>query len=88
MKISAPIEGATLQQINIYAELCGWTLARAHARSGDAAAISGYLGKSDRFDQAIGEFAIAYADQNQLDYAALVDAADSGRVKVLIEEDE
>jgi hypothetical protein len=46
------------------------------------------LGKSDRFDQAIGEFAIAYADQNQLDYAALVDAADSGRVKVLIEEDE
>jgi uncharacterized protein (DUF2252 family) len=88
MKISAPIEGATLQQINIYAELCGWTLARAHARSGDAAAISGYLGKSNRFDQAIGEFAIAYADQNQLDYAALVDAADSGRVKVLIEEDE
>lgn len=88
MKMSAPIEGASLQQFNVYAELCGWTLARAHARSGDAAAISGYLGKSDRFDQAIGKFAIAYADQNQLDYAALVDAADSGRVKVLIEEDE
>lgn len=66
---------------SLYAELYGWTLARAHARSGDAATISGYLGKSDRFDQAIGEFAIAYADQNQRDYAALVDAADSGRVK-------
>lgn len=88
MKMSAPIEGASLQQFHLYAELCGWTLARAHARSGDAATISGYLGKSDRFDQAIGEFAIAYADQNQRDYAALVDAADSGWVKVLIEEDE
>jgi hypothetical protein len=88
MKMSLPIEGATLQQFNIYAELCGWTLARAHARSGDAATISGYLGKSDRFDQAIGEFAIAYADQNQRDYNALVDAVNSGRVKALIEEDE
>ena len=88
MKMSAPIEGATLQQCYSYAELCGWTLARAHARSGDAAAISGYLGKSDRFDQAIGEFATAYADQNQRDYAALVNAVKSGRVKALIEEDE
>jgi uncharacterized protein (DUF2252 family) len=88
MKMSLPIEGATLQQFNIYAELCGWTLARAHARSGDAAAISGYLGKSDRFDQAIGEFALAYADQNQRDYTILVDAVNSGRVKALIEEDE
>ena len=88
MKMSAPIEGATLQQCYSYAELCGWTLARAHARSGDAAAISGYLGKSARFDQAIGEFANAYADQNQRDYAALVNAVESGRVKALIEEDE
>lgn len=88
MKMSLPIEGATLQQFNIYAEVCGWTLARAHARSGDAATISGYLGKSDRFDQAIGEFAIAYADQNLRDYSALVDAVNSGRVKALIEEDE
>ena len=53
-----------------YAELCGWTLARAHAKSGDAATISGYLGKSDAFDQAIGEFALAYADQNERDHAA------------------
>lgn len=88
MKMSVPIEGATLQQCFVYAELCGGTLARAHARSGDAAAISGYLGKSDRFDRAIGEFTIAYADQNQRDYAALVDAVNSGRIKALIEEDE
>ncbi|QPK63581.1 DUF2252 domain-containing protein [Methylomonas sp. LL1] len=88
MKMSPPIEGATLQQYNLYAELCGWTLARAHARSGDAATISGYLGKSNRFDQAIGEFALAYADQTKQDHAALVEAVNSGRVKALIEEDE
>jgi len=88
MKMSPPIEGATLEQSNLYAELCAWTLARAHARSGDAATISGYLGKSDRFDQAIGEFAVAYADQNERDYALLVDAVSSGRLKALIEEEE
>ena len=54
MKMSAPIEGATTTQMKLYAELCGRTLARAHAKSGDAALISGYLGKSDSFDQAIG----------------------------------
>ncbi len=88
MKMSAPIEGATVERFNLYAELCGWTLARAHARSGDAATISGYLGKSDRFDQAIGEFAIAYADQNERDYQLLVEAVSSGKLKALIEEDE
>jgi len=88
MKMSAPIEGATLQQFYLYAELCGWTLARAHARSGDAATISGYLGKSDSFDQAIGSFAMAYADQTERDHAALVEAVNSGRVKAIIEENE
>lgn len=89
MKMSAPIEeGFTNQQLNLYAELCGWTLARAHARSGDAATISGYLGKTDNFDVAIGEFALAYADQTQRDYAALVEAVNSGRVKAIIEEEE
>lgn len=88
MKMSPPIEGATPERINLYAELCGWTLARAHARSGDAATISGYLGKSDRFDQAIGEFAIAYAEQNERDYALLVEAVNEGRVKALMEADE
>ncbi|MEC4749162.1 DUF2252 domain-containing protein [Methylomicrobium sp. Wu6] len=89
MKMSAPIgEGFTNQQLNLYAELCGWTLARAHARSGDAATISGYLGKTDNFDLAIGEFALAYADQTERDHAALVEAVNSGRVKALIEEEE
>jgi uncharacterized protein (DUF2252 family) len=87
MKMSAPIEGGTVEQFHLYAELCGWTLARAHARSGDAAAISGYLGKSDSFDQALGEFALAYADQTERDHAALVQAVSSGRVKAIIEEE-
>jgi len=66
--------------LTIYAKLCGWTLARAHARSGDAAAIAGYLGSNDRFDQAIAAFAERYADQNEADYAALKKAVDTGRV--------
>jgi len=71
----------------LYAELCGRTLARAHAKSGDAALISGYLGQSDTFDRAIGEFAIAYADQNAKDYTALVAAVKAGRIKALVEEE-
>jgi hypothetical protein len=63
-----------------YGELCGWTLARAHARSGDRIAIAAYLGSSDVFDRAIADFASAYADQNERDYNALADAAASGRV--------
>jgi uncharacterized protein (DUF2252 family) len=87
MKMAAVIEeGVSSQQIRLYAELCGRTLAHAHAKSGDAAMISGYLGKSDDFDQAIGEFALAYADQNEEDHAALVDAVKSGRVEAIIEE--
>ena len=89
MKMSAPItEGATVERAMLYAELCGRTLARAHAKSGDAALISGYLGKSDTFDQAAGEFAMAYADQNERDYAALVKAVKAGRIKALVEEEE
>ncbi len=87
MKMSANIEGGVSSyQVRLYAELCGRTLAHAHAKSGDAAMISGYLGKSDDFDQAIGEFALAYADQNEEDHAALVDAVRSGRVEAIIEE--
>jgi uncharacterized protein (DUF2252 family) len=66
--------------LTIYARLCGWTLARAHARSGDPAAIAGYLGSNDRFDQAVAAFAERYADQNENDYAALKKAVDTGRV--------
>ena len=87
MKMSAPIEADTsAQQVLLYAELCGRTLAHAHAKSGDAALISGYLSKSGAFDQAIGEFAMAYADQNAKDHSALVAAVKSGRVKALLEE--
>jgi uncharacterized protein (DUF2252 family) len=88
MKMSAQTEGASVEQHMLYAGLCGRTLAHAHAKSGDAATISGYLGKSDTFDQAIGEFALAYADQNEKDHAALVAAVKAGRIKAVIEEEE
>ena len=64
----------------LYGRLCGWTHARAHARSGDRIAIAAYLGKGDAFDQALLAFSRAYADQNERDYQALVNAVDSGRV--------
>jgi uncharacterized protein (DUF2252 family) len=88
MKMSAPVEGASAGRLMLYAELCGRTLAHAHAKSGDAAMISGYLGKSDTFDQAIGKFALDYADQNEKDYAALVAAVKAGRIKALVEKEE
>jgi hypothetical protein len=67
----------------LYAGLCGWTLARAHARSGDRVAIAAYLGRKDTFEQAIADFAAAYADVNERDHAALATAASDGRVAVL-----
>ncbi|MDZ5737069.1 DUF2252 domain-containing protein [Pseudomonas asiatica] len=88
MKMSLPVEGASFEQMNMYAQVCGMTLARAHAKSGDAALISGYLGKSDAFDQALGKFALAYAEQNAKDYAALVNAEKKGRIKAFREEDD
>ena len=87
MKFSFPVEGLASELLRNYAEYCGWTLARAHARSGDAALISGYLGKTDIFDQAIGKFALAYADQTVRDHAALVAAVKTGRIQALMEED-
>ena len=60
--------------------MCGWTLARAHARSGDRVAIAAYLGNSDAFDRALAEFAEHYADQNERDHAALSDAVATGRI--------
>jgi len=80
-KLSADIETMPPKEMTIYGEMCGWTLARAHARSGDRIAIGAYLGKGDAFDQALAEFAIAYSDQNQCDYQALKDAVKSGRIK-------
>ena len=69
----------------VYAGLCGWTLARAHARSGDRVALAAYLGSSDKFDQAIADFAETYADQNEHDYAALQAAVKDGKAEATTE---
>ena len=66
-----------------YAELCAWCLARAHASSGDPAAIAAYLGKSETFERAIAEFAAAYADQNETDYQRLLRAEKDGDLTAL-----
>ncbi len=79
-KGSAEIEQMAPNGMAQYGKLCGWTLARAHARSGDRIAIAAYLGKSAAFDHAIAEFSHAYAEQNEGDYQALVAAVESGRV--------
>jgi uncharacterized protein (DUF2252 family) len=81
-KVSADFDAATPKELKLYADACGWTLARAHACSGERLAIAAYLGKSDVFDRAIAEFAVAYADQNERDHAALVQAAGEGRIAV------
>ena len=81
-KGSAVVEKMNAIGLTLYARLCGVTLARAHARSGDRIAIASYLGRRDTFDRAVAEFSEAYADQTELDHAALQAAADSGRVTV------
>jgi hypothetical protein len=80
-KGSAEIDQMVPQGMQLYGRLCGWTLARAHARSGDRVAIASYLGSGTSFDRAILAFSYAYAEQNQADYQALVSAVDSGRIK-------
>jgi uncharacterized protein (DUF2252 family) len=80
MKGSAKVESMSPDELVLYAGLCGWALARAHARSGDRVQIAAYLGKSDRFDRAVADFAVAYADQNERDHAALCAAVASGRL--------
>ncbi len=84
-KFSVPIEMMLPQGLTLYARLCGWTLARAHARSGDRIALAAYLGGSAKFDQAIADFAETYADQNERDYAALKTAVKEGRAKATTE---
>ena len=79
-KLSVDIENILASGMQLYGELCGWTLARAHARSGDRIAIAAYLGGSDAFDRAVTQFAAAYADQNERDHQSLVDAVSSGRI--------
>jgi uncharacterized protein (DUF2252 family) len=82
-KRSAEIERLNLVGFQVYARICGWTLARAHARSGDRVAIAAYLGGGDSFDRAIATFSEAYADQNERDHAALLDAIESGRLEAV-----
>jgi uncharacterized protein (DUF2252 family) len=79
-KGSAEIEQMKPSGLSAYGRLCGWTLARAHARSGDRIAIAAYLGKGTAFDRAIVEFSCAYAEQNERDYRALATAVESGRI--------
>jgi len=79
-KGSADIETMIPKGMKIYAQMCGWTLARAHARSGDPIAIAAYLGRTDTFDRAIATFSAAYADQNERDYDALKAAVADGRL--------
>jgi hypothetical protein len=69
--------------LTFYARICGWTLARAHARSGDPIAIAGYLGASDAFDESITDFSQRYADQNDRDYQQFVTAIRSGRLEAV-----
>jgi uncharacterized protein (DUF2252 family) len=83
MKGGIDPETIAAENFVLYAEACGAALARAHARSGEAATIAGYLGSGDAFDRAMVEFAEAYADQTERDHAALVEAIRSGRVEAI-----
>jgi uncharacterized protein (DUF2252 family) len=84
-KMSLPIEMMIPSGMKVYARLCGWTLARAHARSGDRVALAAYLGGSAKFDNAMADFAETYAIQNERDYAALQAAVKDGRAKATTE---
>jgi hypothetical protein len=81
MKGSADIDAASPEGLYRFARVCGWVLARAHARSGRSGEIAGYLGSGKAFDHAIGDFAIAYADQNDADFDAFVSAIETGAIE-------
>jgi len=80
MKGSALVDTMSAAALEVYAGMCGWTLARAHARSGDPVAMAAYLGEDDEFDASITDFSRRYADQNEIDYQAFVDAVRTGRI--------
>lgn len=84
-KIKPVVEIMKAANLKGYARLCGMALARAHARTGDAAVLTGYMGKNTAFEDAVADFSVAYADQNERDYAALVAAVRSGRIEALVE---
>jgi hypothetical protein len=83
MKGSALVEAMSPLGLEVYARICGWTLARAHARSGDPVAICAYLGDGDAFDRSITQFSQRYADQNERDFEKFVKAVRSGRIDAL-----
>jgi hypothetical protein len=83
MKGSVDVETMAPTTLAFYARACGWTLSRAHARSGDPIAIAAYMGEGDQFDWAITDFAGRYADQNEQDYRAFVEAVRSRRLQAL-----
>jgi uncharacterized protein (DUF2252 family) len=87
MKIKPMVEVFNPGVMMQYAEVCGWALSRAHARSGEPARISGYLGKSDAFDEAIADFSVAYADQTERDHEVFVKAVQAGELEVVLEGD-
>lgn len=85
IKLTPKVELFNSTDMAQFGEFCGWTLARAHARSGEPAMIGGYLGKSETFDKAIAAFSVAYADQNEQDYATLKKAAQKGTLEMVLE---
>jgi predicted 3-demethylubiquinone-9 3-methyltransferase (glyoxalase superfamily) len=84
-KIKPVIEVMKSTNLKAYAQLCGQALARAHIRSGDAAVLSGYMGQSSAFEDALADFSVAYAEQNERDHAALVAAVRDGRIEAQVE---
>jgi uncharacterized protein (DUF2252 family) len=86
VKIKPAVETFGTAEMTLFAQWCGWTLALSHARSGDPAVISGYLGKSDVFDEAVAAFSVAYANQNERDHAVLKRAIQDGKIEAVIEE--
>jgi len=87
IKISIRVEIFGATEMELYARWCGEALALSHARSGESAMLSGYMGKSDAFDRAIAAFSMAYADQNEQDHSALERAVRKGKVEAVFEED-
>ena len=85
MKISGVVEGWDFDTLRAYSRLCAWALARAHARTGDAAMISGYMGSGRTFDDAICEFSVDYADQTTTDHRAFAKAIREGRIQAVLE---
>jgi predicted alpha/beta hydrolase len=83
MKGSAVVEAMIPTGLTFYARICGWTLARAHARSGDPVALAQYLGDGDAFDRSVTDFSARYADQNEQDFQAFVQAVRSGRLQAV-----